>query len=149
MNKKMGYPKGVKIIAFSGIEAKEMIEKLKQSLNISELISSLAIEIWRLEKRVAVFRDKLDEKLDKDSESIIGQLQRIKDVFKKQGIEIREHTGTFYNDGLSLKVLHVEEVEGIPKGKMRIIETIKPSIYFEEKVIFYGEVIVGKSKEKL
>jgi len=29
---------------------------------------------------------------------------------------------------------------------MQIIETIKPSVYLKGKVIFLGEVIVGKSK---
>jgi len=79
--------------------------------------------------------------------SIVDQTQRINDVFKKQEIEIREHTGENYNDGLSLKVLHVVEMDGIPLGKMQIIETVKPSVYLKGKVIFPGEVIVGKAKE--
>ena len=54
---------------------------------------------------------------------------------------------TSYNDGLSLKVLHVEEMDNIPKGKMQIIETVKPSVYFKGQVVFHGEVIVGKAKE--
>ena len=44
-------------------------------------------------------------------------------------------------------MLHVEEMDGIPIGKMQIIETIKPSVYLKGKVIFLGEVIVGKAKE--
>jgi len=106
-----------------------------------DFVSSLAIEIWRLEKR---FEKAKGEK--SGIASIGDQIQRIKDIFKKQEIEICEHTGTAYNDGLSLKVLHIEEIDGLPEGKMQIIETIKPSVYLKGKVIFLGEVIVGKSK---
>lgn len=106
-----------------------------------DLVSSLAIELWRLEKRI----DKAKTTIDN---SITDQIQRIKDVFRKQEIEIREHTGADYNDGLSLKALHFEEFDNIPAGKMKVIETVKPSIYFKGKIISHGEVLVGKSNEK-
>lgn len=143
-----------KIIRVEGISPAQL-EKLliqakleKDRVNVGELVSSLAIEMWRLEKRIDKIKDTILGVSDKGSNSILDQIQRIKDIFKKQEIEIREHTGTAYNDGLSLKVLHVEEVDGLPKGKMQVIETVKPSVYFKEQVIFHGEVIVGKSKEK-
>jgi len=112
-----------------------------------DFVSSLAIEIWRLEKRVQREKEDMAKGENSGFTSIVDQMQRIKDVFKKQEIEICEHTGENYNDGLSLKVLHVEEMDGIPIGKMQIIETIKPSVYLKGKVIFLGEVIVGKAKE--
>ena len=111
-----------------------------------DFISSLAIEIWRLEKRFEKVKDDITKGEKSGITSISDQVQRIKDVLKKQEVEICEHTGTAYNDGLSLKVLHIEEIDGLPEGKMQIIETIKPSVYLKGKVIFLGEVIVGKSK---
>jgi len=111
-----------------------------------DFISSLAIEIWRLEKRFEKVKDDITKGEKSGITSISDQIQRIKDVLKKQEVEICEHTGTAYNDGLSLKVLHIEEIDGLPEGKMQIIETIKPSVYLKGKVIFLGEVIVGKSK---
>ena len=106
-----------------------------------DLISSLSIELWRLEKRIDKTKNNIDS-------SIIDQFQRIKDILGKQDIEICEHTDADYNDGMSVKVLHVEEVNNLPLGKMKIIETVKPSIYYKGQVISHGEVIVGKSKEK-
>jgi len=111
-----------------------------------DFISSLAIEIWRLEKRFEKAKGDITKGKKSGIASIGDQIQRIKDVLKKQEVEICEHTGTAYNDGLSLKVLHIEEIDGLPEGKMQIIETIKPSVYLKGKVIFLGEVIVGKSK---
>ena len=106
-----------------------------------DLVSSLSIELWRLEKRI----DKVKSTIDN---SITDQFQRIKDMLGKQDIEICEHTGAEYNDGMSVKVLHVEEVDNLPLGSMKVIETVKPSIYYRGQVISHGEVIVGKSKEK-
>ena len=112
-----------------------------------DFVSSLAIEIWRLEKRMQREKEDIAKGENSGLTLIFDQMQRIKDVFKKQEIEIHEHTGENYNDGLSLKVLHIEEMDGIPLGKMEIIETVKPSVYLKGKVIFPGEVIVGKAKE--
>jgi len=112
-----------------------------------DFISSLAIEIWRLEKRFEKAKGDMTKGKKSGIVSICDQIQRIKDVLKKQEVEICEHTGTAYNDGLSLKVLHIEEIDELPEGKMQIIETIKPSVYLKGKVIFLGEVIVGKAKK--
>lgn len=112
-----------------------------------DFISSLAIEIWRLEKRCKKAKGGMPKDEKSWIISIVDQIQRIKDILKKQEVEICEHTGTAYNDGLSLKVLHIEEIDGLPEGKMQIIETIKPSVYLKGKVIFLGEVIVGKGKK--
>ncbi len=112
-----------------------------------DFIPSLAIEIWRLEKRLEKAKGYMTKGEKSRIASIGDQIQRIKDVLKKQKVEICEHTGAAYNDGLSLKVLHIEEIDGLPKGKMQIIETIKPSVYLKGKVIFLGEVIVGKAKK--
>lgn len=111
-----------------------------------DFISSLAIEIWRLEKRFEKVKGDMTKGENSGIASIGDEIQRIEDIFKRQEIEICEHTGETYNDGVSLKVLHIEEIDGLPEGKMQIIETIKPSVYLKGKVIFLGEVIVGKSK---
>jgi hypothetical protein len=106
-----------------------------------DLISSLAIELWRLEKRI-------DKTKSTISSLVLDQHQRIKDILQKYEIETREYTDKYYDDGMSVKVLHVEEVNGLAAGKKKVIETIKPSIYYRGKIISHGEVIVGKSKEK-
>jgi len=104
-----------------------------------DLVASLATEVWRLDKRISV---------NEIERSVVDQMQRIKDIYRKYEIEVKDHSGDDYNDGMSIKVLHVEEVDGLPPGKMRVIETVKPSVYLKGKAIFLGEVIVGKSKEK-
>jgi hypothetical protein len=121
----------------------------KDSRHFIDFISSLSIELWRLKKRIQNMKTDNEKKQKTDDfSSITDQIQRIDDVLKKYEIEICNHTGENYNDGKSLKVLHIEEIENIPIGKMEVIETIKPTIYLNGKVIFFGQVIIGKSKEK-
>jgi hypothetical protein len=121
----------------------------KDSKYFIDFISSLSIEFWRLKKRIQNMKTDNEKKQKTDDfSSITDQIQRIDDVLKKYEIEICDHIGENYNDGKSLKVLHIEEMEDIPIGKMKVIETIKPTIYLNGKVIFFGEVIIGKSKDK-
>ncbi len=150
---KEGFPKGIKMALIPLSQLEQLLERhselrlSQEDLDIRDLVSSLAIEVWRLEKRIEIAKMTKQGDSSIDMGSVGDQVQRIRDVFKKHDIEIHEYTGASYNDGLSLKVLHVEEMDSIPKGKMQVIETVKPSIYFKSKVIFHGEVIVGKAKE--
>ena len=116
--------------------------------DVSNLVATLAIEFWRLEKRLEKGKESLNEEKEREVNSVFDQIQRIKDVFKRQEIEVKEHTGDKYNDGMSVKALHFEEIDNLPEGEMKIIETIKPSVYFKGTAIFHGEVIVGKANKK-
>ena len=84
---------------------------------------------------------------DMDSCAVFDQIQRIRDFLAKYEIVIKEHTGESYNDGLSLRALHFEIDENLPKGKMQVTETVQPSIYLRGNVISHGTVVVAKSKE--
>ena len=121
--------------------SKENARDASEFILSMDLIASLSIELWRLEKRIDKAKDTVDS-------SITDQFQRIKDILGKQDIEICEHTGSDYNDGMSVKLLHMEEVDNLLPGKMKVIETVKPSVYYKGQVILHGEVIVGKSKHK-
>ena len=123
------------------------IMELDPSVLSPAVLSDIAIEMWRLEKRLNKIKAMLDEKMGQDVESIFDQIRRVKDCFSKYFIEIKEHTGESYSDGLSLKAIHFEIDENLPKGMMRIIETVKPSIYLKGNIILHGEVVVAKSKE--
>jgi hypothetical protein len=147
------YKKSKKIIKNSisreNIPNKDNITFEKYSKYYMDFISSLSIELWRLKKRIQNMKKDNEEKQEIDKfSSITDQLQRLDDVLKKYDIVICDHNGENYNDGKALKVLHIEEVENIPNGRMKVIDTIKPTIYLNGKVIFFGQVIIGKSKDK-
>ena len=127
-------------------QIQQMISKIKNTYDANDLVSSLAIEIWRLEKRIEKVQDIILKETDANASSVLDQLQRIKDIFKRQEIEVHDHVGENYNDGMSLRNLHTDIVDYVPSGEMRIIETVKPSVYFKGQIISHGEVIVAKGK---
>lgn len=114
----------------------------------TEVVTALAIECWRLEKRLNKISDMMKEKIGSDSESVFDQVQRIRDLLAKHEIEVKEYTGQSYNDGMTPRVLHFEKDESLPEGVSTIVETIRPTIYLKGNVISHGEVIVARSKEK-
>lgn len=62
------------------------------------------------------------------------------DTLKESGLEIQDHTGDRYISGQSLKA-HFETAPDLHEDT--IIDTIKPTIYFDGKIIQMGEVVVG------
>jgi hypothetical protein len=63
------------------------------------------------------------------------------DALKENGIEIQDHTGDLYDSGQLLKAPAFEPVPGLKEET--VIDTIKPSIYLDGKMIQMGEVVVG------
>ena len=62
------------------------------------------------------------------------------DTLKECGLEIQDHTGDRYISGQSLKA-HFEATPNLHEDT--IVDTIKPTIYFDGKIIQMGEVVVG------
>lgn len=118
-----------------------------EMLSAVDLISSFAIETWRLEKRLTSIKEAIQQGSQVELDSVLDQLQRIRDIFQKEEVEIKDFINGNYNDGMSVKVLHFEEDKNLPKGVMRIVETVRPTVIFKGKVISHGEVIVAKSQE--
>ncbi len=114
-------------------------------LNVGfKLITSIGVEIWRLEKRL----NKLDnENPNLELTPFFDQVQRIKDIFMREGIVIKDYLTEGYKEGISLKVLSFEEDASLPPGALKVVETVRPTIFYKDKVIFHGEVVVAKSTQ--
>jgi len=60
---------------------------------------------------------------------------------REMGIEVKDHTGEAFDYGQSLKVITTQPIQGITRET--VIETIKPTIYFQEHLIQTGEVVIA------
>jgi hypothetical protein len=110
-----------------------------------KLIISFCIEMWRLEKR---FKKLHDEQPDLDLSAFFDQMERIRDLFIRDGIVVKDYLDEGYKEGISLQVLHFEDDPTLPPGYAKIVETVRPTIFYNDKVIFHGEVVVAKSTQK-
>jgi hypothetical protein len=54
---------------------------------------------------------------------------------------VKNHTGDAYDTGMALRVIAFEPTAEL--AQEQIIETIKPTIYYNGKIARMGEVIVG------
>jgi hypothetical protein len=67
------------------------------------------------------------------------------DALKENGLEIQDHTGDRYLSGQAIKV---QAYDPAPELKEEtVIDTIKPSIYLNGRMIQIGEVVVGTPDE--
>lgn len=67
-------------------------------------------------------------------------------ILQKNGFQIIEFEGKKFNDGMSIKVLGYDSRQGIEEDT--IIETVKPTIFFNDKEYLKGEVIVSKKPDE-
>ncbi len=66
-------------------------------------------------------------------------------IMQKNGFQIVEFDGKKFNDGMSIKVLGYDSKPGVEEDI--IIETVKPTIFFNDKEYLKGEVIVSKKPD--
>ena len=72
---------------------------------------------------------------------VYRQIEGILDRLRETGLEIMDSTGQPYDEGLPLKVVSTQPMPGVAQAQ--IIETIRPTIHWQNQVIQTGEVVVG------
>jgi len=117
----------------TGIQGQEKKKSLRALID-------LAIHLWRLENAIRYLQlpDTSPEKQRLDR-----HLAASNDSLLQLGIEYEDHTGELVPDTgeYALKV-----IEFIPRDDISddiVVETIKPSVYFNEEMVVPGEVLVG------
>ena len=106
----------------------------KGTVDLSERsVADVATSIWRLRGRMA--------KLPDGTRSMTRHLEMAWDTLAEAGVETRDHLNDAYDSGLSLTVVAFQPVPGIDRE--RVIETIRPTVYLNDRAIQTAEVIVG------
>lgn len=88
---------------------------------------------------------KSTEKSLKPLKDLSKKYDRILKILSKNGFQIMDYDGKKFNDGMIIKVL-----DTYPDSEVEydtIIETVKPSIFYKNKMILMGEVIVAVHEE--
>jgi hypothetical protein len=108
--------------------------------DLAGLFSSSGTNLWRLRKKM------LDPGTGQPLEAmrrVYRHLESMWDAFGDSGIKIQDHDGEAVPEGgiYALKVIAFQPTAGLQR--QQVIETIKPTIYYKERMIQRGEVIVG------
>jgi molecular chaperone GrpE (heat shock protein) len=100
-------------------------------------ITDLAVEIWRIEQRIAKSASSLPENQLKGLENSIQKMRR---YLEKYDIEIIDYKNHKYNDGLNLDILSVEKDPSLPEPMIK--ETVEPTIMLKGQVIRKAKIIL-------
>jgi hypothetical protein len=105
-----------------------------------KLLADVGTGLWRLRSKMLPAGAKQPSEENRRS---YKQLESILDTLKQAGVQIRDHSGEAVPRGgiYTLKALAYEPTSGLKREQ--VIETIKPTIYFKDRVIQIGEVIIG------
>ena len=97
----------------------------------------LAIELWRLEKRIKKTIDKVSEDESKAFQNSIAKLQR---YLQKNDIEVTDYTGQNFNEGMNLDILSMEKDSALKQSI--IFETHEPAVMHKGILIKKAKVVV-------
>jgi hypothetical protein len=120
------------------------LAKLRSSANVLTTDSSLpkalaniATNAWKARSRMVDSEGEPRE----ETKRIYRHVDSILDSLAQLNVEIRDHTGEAFDYGLPLNVITTQPTKGIIRD--RVIETIKPTIYWNRQLIQAGEVVIA------
>lgn len=113
---------------------------MELSLGVNELVD-LAVEVWRMEQRVAKSASNLPEQQLK---GLDNSIQKLKRYISKYDIEIVDYKNQKYNDGLNLDILSVEKDPSLPEPVIK--ETVEPTVLCKGQVVRKAKIILISNK---
>ena len=97
----------------------------------------LAVEVWRIEKRLAKAAESLTDDQNKAFENSNAKLRRFLD---KNDITFTDYTDQKYNEGLNLDILSIEKDPSITESVIK--ETHEPAVLHKGQVVKKAKVVV-------
>lgn len=107
-------------------------------------VAKIASSAWRAERRVI---DPETQEPKEDSRLLYRDIEAVRKALEVLGIETVDETGKAYDSGMALKVVTFESTVGLEREQ--IIETIKPTVRWQGRLIQIGEVIVGTPEKPI
>ncbi len=106
-------------------------------------LTDIGTGLWRMRRSMVPTNSVrlMDARPEDEMRKPFRWLVSIWDVLKASGLEIQDHTGDLFDSGQALKAPAFEPTPGLKEET--VISTIKPSIYYNGKMIQMGEVVVG------
>lgn len=102
------------------------------------LLADIATNLWRARNKQEANGP---SDVSNEMKKMLRHYEASWDLLTNAGFEICDHTNEAYPEGSTLKVIAFQPMPGY--GSLTVAETIKPTIYFKDKKIQEGEVIVA------
>jgi len=106
--------------------------------NIVKGMADVATNIWKAKCRML---DSASGDVREEMKRVYRHVESALETLTEIGVELKDHTGNAFDYGLPLKVVTTQETSGISRDT--IIETLRPTVYWQKQIIQMGEVVVG------
>ena len=100
-------------------------------------MADIATNAWKAKGKMLDASGEVREEMKRVYRHIEGVLESLREM----GLEVKDHTGDAFDYGLPLKVVTTQPTPGITREM--VVETIKPTIYWERQMIQAGEVVIA------
>lgn len=105
--------------------------------NFLKAMADIATNVWKAKVKMLDSSGETREEMKRVYRHVEGALESFQEI----GLEVKGHTNDAFDYGLPLKVVTTQPTQGITKES--IIETIKPTIYYQKQIIQMGEVVIA------
>jgi len=119
----------------------ELERSQSQASHLQGLESGLAVVVTNAWKARAKMMDGDTGEPREEMRRVYRHIESIFDAFHQMGLQVKDHTGEQFDYGLPLTVITTQPTPGL--ARERVIETIKPTIYWKETIIQTGEVVIA------
>jgi len=109
-----------------------------QEKSVLTSLASIANNAWKAKTKML---DNTTGEAREEMKRVYRHVEGILESLREMKIEIKDHTGDAFDYGLPLKVVTTQPTAGITKEK--VIETIKPTVYWHNQIIQMGEVVIA------
>jgi hypothetical protein len=101
-------------------------------------IAAIATHVWRAKNKLI---DPASGQPREETRRTYRHIESTLDALAQMGVVIRDHLNEPYDPGLPVNVLTFQPMPGLSRDT--IVEVLRPTIIWQERVLQIGEVIVG------
>ena len=106
--------------------------------NVVKPMADIATNVWKAKTKML---DGASGEVRDEMKRVYRHIDSVLESLHEMGLEVKDHTGDAFDYGLPLKVVTTQPTQGITREN--VIETIKPTIYWQQQIIQMGEVVIA------
>ena len=111
--------------------------------NFLKAMADIATNVWKAKTKMLDSSGETREEMKR----VYRHVEGVMESFKEIGLEVKDHTGDAFDYGLPLNVVTTQPTQGITKES--VIETIKPTVYWQKQILQRGEVVIATPASSL
>lgn len=116
-------------------------ERANEFVDLIMLIAEISSSVWRLKQRII---DPKTGEVFEEMKKMSRPVEKIYSSLEDKGFKVIDRVNEKYISGMYERVITFEPTDQLTCEV--IVETVKPTIYYQDKVIQQGEIIVGVPK---